>query len=48
LGEAFRHALTEGITLAEAHVPEQNTAGRAVFERLGFTQVDASTVYSKE
>jgi GNAT superfamily N-acetyltransferase len=48
LGEALRHALSQGITLAEAHVPEQNTAGRAVFERLGFNQVDASTVYSKE
>jgi ribosomal protein S18 acetylase RimI-like enzyme len=48
LGEVFRHVHTQGYTLAEAHVTEENTAALAVFRNLGFTQVDASTVYCKD
>lgn len=48
LGEAFRRLLDQGITLAEVHLPEENTAAAAVFKRLGFTQVDASTFYCKD
>jgi ribosomal protein S18 acetylase RimI-like enzyme len=48
LGEAFRQLQTQGITLAETHVPEENAPGVAVFRRLGFTQVDASTLYCKD
>jgi GNAT superfamily N-acetyltransferase len=48
LGEVFRHVHAQGFTLAEAHVPEENSAGLAAFRHLGFDQVDASTLYCKE
>jgi ribosomal protein S18 acetylase RimI-like enzyme len=48
LGEAFRQLHGQGITLAEAHVPEENLAGLAIFGALGFSQVDASTLYCKD
>lgn len=48
LGEVFRHVHAQGFTLAEVHVPEENTAGLAVFRNLGFAQVDASTLYGKD
>jgi ribosomal protein S18 acetylase RimI-like enzyme len=48
LGEVFRHVHAQGFSLAEAHVPEENTAGLAAFRHLGFNQVDASTLYCKD
>jgi ribosomal protein S18 acetylase RimI-like enzyme len=48
LGEAFRHIHAQGFTLAEVHVPEENTAGLAAFRSLGFNQVDASVFYCKD
>jgi ribosomal protein S18 acetylase RimI-like enzyme len=48
LGEAFRRLQGEGITLAEAHVPEDNAAALAAFRHLEFSQVDASTLYRKD
>jgi ribosomal protein S18 acetylase RimI-like enzyme len=48
LGEAFRQLGAQGISLAEAHVPEENAAGVAVFRHLGFTQVDTSILYCKD
>ncbi len=48
LGEAFRQLQGQGITLAEAHVPEENSAGLAIFHALGFSEVDASTLYCKD
>lgn len=48
LGEAFRQIHGQGITLAEVHVPEKNTGALAVFRRLGFAEVDASTLYCKD
>jgi ribosomal protein S18 acetylase RimI-like enzyme len=48
LGEAFRQLQTQGITLAEVHVPETNAAALGVFRHLGFEQVDATTLYCKE
>ena len=47
-GEAFRQMHGQGITLAEAHVPEENSGGLAIFRALGFSQVDASTLYCKD
>jgi len=47
LGEAFRQLHTQGVSLAEVHVPEENGAARAAFAHLGFEQVDASTAYAK-
>jgi GNAT superfamily N-acetyltransferase len=48
LGEAFRQLQGQGITLAEAHVPEENSGGLAIFRALGFNEVDASTLYCKD
>jgi GNAT superfamily N-acetyltransferase len=48
LGEAFRHLHAQGVALVEVHVAEDNAAARALFANLGFTQVDASTLYRKE
>jgi ribosomal protein S18 acetylase RimI-like enzyme len=48
LGEAFRRLQGEGITLAEAHVPEENAAALAAFRHLQFSEVDASTLYRKD
>ena len=47
LGEAFRQLLTQGVTLAEVHVPEENAATLSLFRGLGFEQVDAATLYIK-
>jgi ribosomal protein S18 acetylase RimI-like enzyme len=48
LGEAFRQMHGQGITLAEAHVPEENSGGLAIFRALGFNEVDGSTLYCKD
>ncbi len=48
LGEAFRQLHTQGVSLVEVHVPEENEAARAVFANLGFEQIDASTLYFKD
>lgn len=48
LGEAFRQLQAQGISLAEVHVPQENAAALSVFRRLGFADVDASTLYCKD
>ncbi|MGD9722674.1 MAG: GNAT family N-acetyltransferase [Pirellulales bacterium] len=48
LGEAFRHLHTQGASIAEVHVPEENTPARAVFSSLGFEQVDQAVQFVKE
>ncbi len=47
LGEALRQLHARGVSLVEVHVEETNAAARALFERLGFEQVDAGTIYRK-
>jgi len=48
LGEALRQMHSQGVALAEVHVAEENAAAQALFRGLGFTQVDASVLYSKD
>ena len=48
LGEAMRHLHTQGVAVAEVHVAEDNSAGLALFGKLGFEQVDASVLYCKD
>jgi ribosomal protein S18 acetylase RimI-like enzyme len=47
LVEVCKRLRDEMITLAEAHVPEQDAAARRVFESAGFRLVDAGVVYQR-
>ncbi len=47
LGEALRQLHAQGVSMVEVHVEETNAAARVLFERLGFRQVDAATLYRK-
>ena len=47
LVEVFRRMRQEMVTLAEAHVAEDNSAALAVFKSVGFRPVDAGVVYRK-
>ncbi len=47
LVEVFRRMRQEMVTLAEAHVAENNSAALAVFKSVGFRPVDAGVVYRK-
>jgi len=48
LSEAFRQFIRQGVTLVEAQVMEHNTAGQAVYRKLGFAEVDQGSVFRKE
>ncbi len=48
LGESFRQLHTQGFTLAEVHVGEDNEVARALYRNLGFSEVDASILYRKD
>lgn len=48
LGEAFRSLAQQGYALVEAQLPADNPALLALFNRLGFVQVDIGFVLQKE
>ncbi len=45
--EVIRRMRQEQVTLAEAHVAEENSAALAAFKSVGFQQVDRGVVYQK-
>jgi GNAT superfamily N-acetyltransferase len=47
LGESLRQLHAQGVALAEVHVAADNQAALGLFQGLGFSQVDASTLYGK-
>lgn len=48
LGEVMKELDQQGVGVLEAQTMEQNGAALALYRKLGFTQVDAGTVYRKE
>jgi ribosomal protein S18 acetylase RimI-like enzyme len=48
VGEALRQVHDQGVALIEAQVTRENTICRALFDKLGFEEVDQATVYRKE
>ena len=48
LGEAFRHLHSQGVAMAEVHVPQENGPALAIFESLGFEEVDQAMHYVKD
>ena len=48
LGEAFRHLHSQGVALAEVHVPLENGPALAVFRSLGFEEIDRAVHYAKD
>ena len=48
LGDAFRRLAAQGIGLIEVQTMAGNTAARALYEKLGFREVDAGIAYRKE
>lgn len=47
LGEAFKMLRKRGVSLIECHVMADNHAAISLYRGMGFTQVDAGTVYRK-
>lgn len=47
LGESLRQLHAHGVALAEVHVAADNQPALALFNGLGFAQVDATTLYCK-
>jgi ribosomal protein S18 acetylase RimI-like enzyme len=47
LGEAFRYLHSQGFSVAEVHVPQENEPALAVFRSLGFDTVDQAVNYEK-
>jgi ribosomal protein S18 acetylase RimI-like enzyme len=47
LGEALRHLHSQGVALAEVHVPLENEPALAVFRGLGFEEVDQAVQYCR-
>lgn len=47
LCDVLRRLRDEGVTHVEVVVPEANAAARALFDKLGFTQTDAGTVFRR-
>jgi len=45
--EVIRRMRQEQVTLAEAHIPEDNAAAIATFKSVGFQQVDCGVVYRR-
>jgi ribosomal protein S18 acetylase RimI-like enzyme len=48
LGEAFERLSNRGILRVEAQTMRENSAALALYQKLGFTQVDEGTVYRKD
>ena len=48
LGEAFKEILKRGILMVETHAMADNTPAIGLYEKLGFTQVDAGAVLRRE
>lgn len=48
LSEAFRELAAQGLAMVETQVDAQNLAAIALFEKLGFRQVDQAAVYRKD
>ena len=47
LSECFRRLTEEGVMRVEVQTMQRNTAARALYERLGFHEVDQAAVYRK-
>ncbi len=47
LGEALRHVHSQGVSIAEVHVPCENEPAMAVFQSLGFEAVDEAIHFAK-
>lgn len=48
VGEALRHAQSQGIMVVEAQVDATNLAAQALFKKLGFVEVDQAVRYRKQ
>lgn len=48
LAEAFRQLALQGVGTVEAPISRQNTAGLALFRKLGLNQVDQAGIFRKE
>ncbi len=48
IGEAFKHLLAHGMSLVEVQTMQRNTAALALYQKLGFTEVDQGVVYRKQ
>jgi ribosomal protein S18 acetylase RimI-like enzyme len=48
LSEAFRHLAAQGVSLVEAQVRSQDDPARALFEKLGFVEIDQAAAYRKD
>jgi GNAT superfamily N-acetyltransferase len=48
LAEVFRQLGPQGVALVEAQTMQHNTAGLALYQKLGFQQVDQGVVFRKE
>lgn len=47
LGEAFRRLLEQGFAVVQVQTMQRNTAALALYQKLGFRQIDGGTVYRK-
>jgi RimJ/RimL family protein N-acetyltransferase len=48
LGEAFRQLQSQGVTVVEAQAAHQNVPGLALYQKLGFREVDQGAILRKE
>jgi GNAT superfamily N-acetyltransferase len=48
LGEAIRQLHSQGVAMAEVHVPVDNAPAQAIFRSLGFEEVDQAVQFVKE
>ncbi len=48
LGEAFRHLQSQGVSVIEAQATQQNAAAVALYQKLGFQEVDQGAILRKE
>lgn len=48
VGEILRQAAQQGYGLVEVQTMQQNSAARALYQKLGFEQIDSGAVYRKE
>jgi ribosomal protein S18 acetylase RimI-like enzyme len=48
VGEVLQQAAEQGFSLIEVQTMQHNTAARAMYQKLGFQQVDSGAVFRKE
>ncbi len=48
VGEILRQASEQGYGLVEVQTMQQNSAARALYQKLGFEQIDSGAIYRKE